>query len=258
MHRIYAGMTVTAATLTLVACGGGDPEASQVDEAPATVTVTETATVTVAADPQESRSPSAPETSETLQEGEAAATDPPEPTAGEASANSTDEVSDTVSEEKDYGESVKSERGYLKKEIGQWAGIGDRDPLVSFRLTDIETDFTCGQQWAEPSANGQFVALTFEVETYPSLADEPIGDFSIGEYDIIMFDDSDTRENDSVGNAYMCLEERERLPVSIGPGQKANGKVIIDTGVTSGVLAVNSYLLGGVGGWEWPFRAGEG
>lgn len=167
----------------------------------------------------------------------------------------TEEASpEDESGERDFGEPVESDRGFLVKDIGQWAGIdSEGGALVDFRVIDIETDFTCTSEWSEASANGQFVSLSIEVETYAALADEMFGEFMLTEYDLAVFDESGTRENDSTGNAYMCLADSDQLPSMIGPGQKATGMLVIDTAVESGVIAYESYSLDGSGGWEWSF-----
>src|SRR5690606_255338 len=98
------------------------------------------------------------------------------PSAVDAEAASEDpstEVADGDDSDRDFGSGEMSDRGYVEKELGQWAGIGEADDrIVDFRLTDIETGFACDQPYADPPANGQFVALTFEVETFPGLADD--------------------------------------------------------------------------------------
>lgn len=246
MRRVSAGLVTICAVPLVVSCGGDEPEVS--GSSPATETVTVTVTAEAESEPSDTSTASA--ASATTEDPSATEAQ----TAAETEAPST-EVEDSADAGKDFGSGEQSDRGYVQKELGQWAGIGEEDDrIVDFRLTDIETEFPCDQPYADPPANGQFVALTFEVETFPGLADDDyFGEFTISEYDIVMFDESGKRENDSTGNGYMCLDEQDRLPMMIGPGQTAEGKLVIDTGVESGTLAIESYLLGGRGGWEWPF-----
>jgi hypothetical protein len=126
--------------------------------------------------------------------------------------------------------------------------------LVEFVLTDIEVDFTCTSDWAEEPQNGTFVALTFEVETFPELGnDEWFGSFSMSSYDFTVFSPDGTRENDSDGNSFMCLDEGDELPYDMGPGEKASGKIVLDTAHPSGVIVYSTYSTGGEAGWEWSY-----
>lgn len=234
MKRSLAATTAVAA-LVLSACGSDTPD-TVAGDAPETVTVTVTETVTA---PPEEPAP-ADETVESETTTEAAPTTAPEDT--------------------DFGDREVSDRGNLTKKVGQPGGIVDESTgatLVEFRLTDIETDFECNSRWAEKSENGQFLALTFEVETFKELADDEwVNTFSMSEYDFTIYDTDGTRENDSRGNAWMCLDDKDRLPSEIGPGEKATGRIVLDTAVREGFVAYSTYGVDGAQGWEWAFPQG--
>lgn len=229
----------------LAACGGAATEDAAQSAQPVTVTVTTTVepttkTTQTSAETQTSSEGHAADASTAPVEDPVEKSDPPEP---------KEDV-----EDRDFGDGSRSERGNLIKEVGQWAGIaGDTDDLsVVFRVADIERDFTCTSDWAEAPQNGEYVALTIEVETFPGLADnEWFNDFGITHGDITVFDEDGVRENDSEGNAWMCLDQRDELPYGIGPAQKASGQIVIDTSVRSGSIMISNYLIDG--GWEWEF-----
>ena len=75
----------------------------------------------------------------------------------------------------DFGDPVTNERGELVKQVGQWGGFGAPDGSVVgvVRVTDIEPGFVCPQDPSLEPENGQFVALTFEVETSADLGPQP-------------------------------------------------------------------------------------
>jgi hypothetical protein len=52
---------------------------------------------------------------------------------------------------------------------------------------------------------------------------------------------------------HSCLDESELLPSSgIGPGENVDGKLVLDTKSSSGVLVYKPWYNPG-GGWEWTF-----
>ncbi|WP_191090968.1 hypothetical protein [Serinicoccus hydrothermalis] len=221
--------------MALSACG----EATN----PQMVTVTETVTQPAAAASPTSNDSGVTETSDT--------TPTTEGTAGE----SAEETDDENASDYDFGEPQTNARGNLVKDVGQWAGmtLPNGDFTAVFRVTDIEVDVGCTSQYAQPAKNGQFVALTFEVHTMPELSEDPFGQVMISAHDFAVFDEDSKRENDSVGNAYGCLNESEVLPESIGPGEEVRGKIVLDTGVESGSMVLNGMNMGVDGAWAWDF-----
>lgn len=179
-------------------------------------------------------------------------TEQPAPSASSApTSDPSAETGDTAPAQ----EGARSDRGNIIKEVGEPAGLdGDNgEPIAEFTLTDIETDFDCPSDIADKPANGQFVALSFEVKTYPALAQqEYVDSVSISEYDMTVFAPDGTRENDSSGNALFCLDAADELPRDIGPGEQASGKIILDTAQESGIIVFDYYLVDGAQ-WEWSF-----
>lgn len=159
----------------------------------------------------------------------------------------------TPTEDDVYGATVMNERGNSVKTLGQLAGLHSQTdvPLVQWRITAITPNFACTEQYAQPSLNGNYVALDVEVTTTPELAGEASPSFYLTEYDFSVISPDGTTENDSQGNAYSCIPEGEQLPDTFGPGEHAVGKVILDSAHTTGSI-VQRYA-GMPGGWEWAF-----
>lgn len=170
-----------------------------------------------------------------------------EPTAEEPVDEETEEpVSDTPE---------TNARGNLVKEIGETAGLTDEatgEWTLDFKVTDIETGFKCTSDFYEAPANGQYVALWFEVNTTEAWDSEMMGDFNMNPHEFEVFDENNMRLNDAVGNAYLCLSDADQLPSAMGPAQSANGAIVLDVPKGAGVVAYRPvYLMGG--GWEWAY-----
>jgi len=216
MRTRLAALAVIAA-LALAGCGGADPQDVTAD-GPATPIPAETALAPVKESP----------TPEATTEPDPAETSP-------------------------YGEAVMNERGNLVKAIGQLAGVVNEagETLVDLTITAIEPNFVCTAEYADAPVNGQFIAITFDITTTAALAAESSPSWYMSEYDIKVIGPDGTRENDSTGNAYMCLNDGERLPSDIGPGEHVVGKLVLDSAYPTGSLVVDSQTGGG--GWEWGY-----
>lgn len=242
MKRSSALLTIVA--LGLAGCGTSTPTATE-PAPPAATTSSEEETDPEVAETSEEPAATTEEPTEEAQPEETTA--PDDEQAEEAEAETADDR---------FGESVVNDRGNLVKEVGQLAGIGDPDGemAVEFTMTDLEVGFECTSEWADEPANGQFIAMTFEVETFPALSESSYFDsFYMSEYDFTLFSEEGQRENDSTGNAYMCLDEGDRLPSDMGPGEKATGVLVLDTALDSGSIVYSTYTDDGEGAWEWSF-----
>lgn len=167
----------------------------------------------------------------------------------------TAEVTEDVSEtESVYGERIVSERGNLSKELGQLAAMAHPEngkPLVEFTVTKIETGFTCTTDWAEPSMNGDFIAVSMEFQTTPELADWDSSGLWLSHHDFKIIGPDGTRENDPVGNGIYCITDGEEVPDSIGPSETVKGMFVFDSQYTEGALVFQP--SGAESGWEWIF-----
>lgn len=154
-----------------------------------------------------------------------------------------------------FGETVINERGNLVKEIGQLAGLANperNDEITAeFAITAIEPNFQCTSSYSDPPANGNYIAITFEVQTYPAMADSYWKEWYMSPYDLKIISSDGTRENDSIGNSYSCLSDADSLPTSLGPSERATGKIVLDSAYESGSLVLTVPSIQGA--WEWQF-----
>lgn len=154
-----------------------------------------------------------------------------------------------------YGEAITSSRGNLVKEEGQLGAIVSRtgETLVDFAITEIEVGFACTSSWAEAPANGHFVGLHLDIQTYPELVDELPGEFWISSYDFSAWNEGGIRINDPIGNGDMCLSGSDQLPHDIGPDESVQGWIVLDLPEDSGVIGYSWVGIDNGGGWEWAY-----
>lgn len=248
---------VLAATLSVAACGG-ETDVDSPEVASPAASSEETAEGDAAAEPEATEE----ETAEVTTTEDAATEDAA--TEDAATEDTADEEESTPAgedaEEQDTVDSEKSDRGNIVKQIGEVAAVAPDgeagEPLVEFVVTDIETDAECSSEYAQEPANGNYIVISMEVTTSPKLADEEfLTSWGISEHEFQVFGEDGKRENDSVGNAFMCLSDNERLPYDIGPGQTVEGKLALDSAHDTGVVAYVPALL--QAGWEWELAGTE-
>ena len=138
--------------------------------------------------------------------------------------------------------------------------------LAEFKVTQIEPDFQCPAEDAQAAANGNYIAVTVEVTTTPALAEvqrmtgTPSWSFTQG-FDFKVISPDGTLENpyDHYGvteNAATCLDDTDRLPPGMDPGENAVGTVVLDSAHESGTLLLqpSHHAPGRVDCcWEWAF-----
>ncbi len=225
--------------LVLSACSGGDPEA-----APAETTTEAPPTTTEPSSPDpEARTTAEPLPSPTPSQAPDP-TPPPPPPAPTQAAPPPPAGTET------------SLRGNLVKQVGERAGIRDAtgEYLVSFTVNTISVDIPCTEDWADPPQNGHFVALDVSVETSPNmLGSDLIQQFSMSSYafDAIKADGFTSNAGADSTATLFCLADSVLLPGDIGPGQKANGIVLLDVEDPSGVLIYEDY--GTDSRWEYSY-----
>lgn len=172
-----------------------------------------------------------------------------------AADESPDEAEPAEEAKSEFGEKVISPRGNIIKEIGQLAGTSlSDDPDVigaRFVVTDIVLDPKCDSEWADPPANGHYLAIHLNVETTPELAQSEFPEVYFTEYDWQAYDPDGKRLNDPVGNAWSCMSEASTLPMSIGPGQSVSGYIVLDVVDPSGTIVLA--MGGSPTGWEWDY-----
>lgn len=193
-------------------------------------------------------------------EGDAASTS--ETPAAETNEPESDpelvETSDVEEEETEEVEPEQSEpatsvRGNLVKEIGEEGGVTDAagDLLIAFTVSEVETDFDCTADFAEKPENDKFVGLKFEVTTDASLAQETESSFWLSSVDFSAWDEDGKRVNDPVGSSYACVSESEMLPSPMGPGEVAEGWIVLDVPENATAAGFGIQTAEGLSGWEW-------
>lgn len=143
-------------------------------------------------------------------------------------------------------------RGNVVKGIGEPGTLVSRDKktvLLEFTVTAIEPNFQCTNQYAQPSQNGNFIAISLEIETKPELGEKR---FDVGPHLWKVIGPDGVTENDSMGSGAMCLNASERIPSGIGSGERLVGQVVLDSKHTSGVVVLAADP-GSAYGWEWSF-----
>ncbi|MFE8886886.1 hypothetical protein ACFYLX_13665 [Pseudarthrobacter enclensis] len=126
---------------------------------------------------------------------------------------------------------------------------------MTFVVNSISVDSPCTSPYAQAPENGHFLAVAVDVETTPELSKDINKFVWFGAQSWKLIAENGTTYNGSLdsGAAYGCLNDAERLPSNIGPGEKVTGTLILDVPVSSGTLVLDA--TGGGGGWEWTFPA---
>ncbi|WP_299166991.1 hypothetical protein [uncultured Arthrobacter sp.] len=159
----------------------------------------------------------------------------------------------------DPGGPVLSPRGNLVKEIGESAGIidGNGVRLVNFSVNSITSDVQCTEEFAEPAENGLFVALDVTVQTSPEMAapDAFITTFEMSPWMFSAISPEGISSNASPETfaSFTCLDDSVLLPSSIGPGENAQGIVLLDVQHPSGILIFEDFYTDSA--WEWTYPA---
>lgn len=148
-----------------------------------------------------------------------------------------------------------SDRGNLIKAVGEPAGIsqpGSTENAVDFVVVSIETDPSCTGEFAaeHPVENGSLVRVQMEVSTSATYD----GVFMPHSVNWKWIDANGVTMNGSPDStaAYACITDAERLPIQIGPGEKAAGAIMFDVTGTEGTLV---FSQGPDAGWEWEVPA---
>ena len=173
-----------------------------------------------------------------------------------ASPSATSTSDATPTDNSDSG-TDRSERGNIVKRVGQPAGVSDPDDpddvLVNFTVKDIRMDAPCSGSFPDKPENGHFVTVDIAAETGSAATFKKldyIGDFtfSSGLWKFIT-PQGTTVNSIATGPSFTCLDEKEQLPVTLGPAEKATGKIVLDVPTTEGTLIFSDLLA--EEGWEW-------
>lgn len=169
----------------------------------------------------------------------------PETTAATAAPAETSAPADTPE---------KSERGNLIKNIGDGASFSNNGvELASFVVNSITADPQCTGQFAMAPENGHFIAVNVSLATTPELANEMFPMFDLNPYNMKIVAENGTTSNANLatGASYMCLNEVEVLPNSVGPAENVTGTILLDSEVAAGTLIITTGPM--TNGWEYKF-----
>lgn len=149
-----------------------------------------------------------------------------------------------------------SPRGNLIKQVGELAGIRDAsgEYLAAFTVNDIIVDIPCTDELADPPENGHFVALDVSVETSPNMLNSDlIQQFSMSSLTFQAIGPDGVTSNAGADSAatLFCLDNSVQLPANIGPGEKAQGLVLLDVEDPTGTLIYEDFWTDSA--WEYAY-----
>lgn len=144
-------------------------------------------------------------------------------------------------------EAAKSPRGNIIRAIGEpsfWkesSSTPDSEAQGKFTVTEIK-DVVCDQPYASPPTNGRIIGLTIDVETYTSLADQPMKQVFLSPFSFKFIGANGTTFNGNLssGATFSCIDNSLNLPSAFGPAEKAHGVILLDVPAGGGILTVGS------------------
>ncbi|WP_217183357.1 Flp pilus assembly complex ATPase component TadA [Streptomyces sp. AC495_CC817] len=144
----------------------------------------------------------------------------------------------------------ESERGNLIKSVGDTFGLGSEDgtSLANFTVTAITVDPQCTGEFAEAPEHGHYVRLDIEGETSAALDREMY--FASGSWFAIAENGTTFNGDPWSLAAAGCIDQTERLPNVVGPGERVTGAVILDVPTPHGVIV---FKIDDGSGWEWEY-----
>lgn len=154
------------------------------------------------------------------------------------------------------GNTQTSARGHLIKQVGELAGIRDEggEYLATFTVNDIIVDVPCTDELADPPQNGHFVALDVSVETSPNMLNSDlIQQFSMSSLTFQAIDPDGVTSNAGTDSwaTLFCLDDSVQPPGNIGPGEKANGLMLLDVENPKGILIYEDFWTDNA--WEYAY-----
>lgn len=148
-------------------------------------------------------------------------------------------------------------RGNLAKKIGEPFGIHAEDNpdrnVVTYVVKDIEVDPQCTAPYVQEPEHGRFIAVDMEVETVadPEFTEVMYGPIAPGANSFKMIDANGTTVNSvASGPSYGCFNQSEMMPSTVGPGERAAGKIVLDVPSVEGTLIYRENVMPD-GGWEF-------
>jgi hypothetical protein len=181
---------------------------------------------------------------------EAAASPPPS-----AAPGPTAQPTDSAASKGPLAGLKLNQHGNLPAKIGEAGVLGapTGDRFAEMEAREIQADFTCTADSAQPSINGQFVAIRFSVKAHSELPQSGWPYFDMSVHDFRAWDSEGEQVVDPVGNSAGCVDEAELLPTPVDPGGNASGLIILDVPEGDGSASFRMGGFEGAYGWEWAW-----
>lgn len=177
-------------------------------------------------------------TTEGADSGDGGGTPTPEP---QADPLEQLELNDHGNEQVDKGESAI------------FQDLSSDEEYAKLTATNVRTNFKCTADDAPESINGQYVALSFDVNAFDALNNSGFTELYFSVHDFRAWDGDGEKVIDVVGNAESCISEDERIQTPILPGNEASGLVVLDVPEGDGSASFTLGGFEGAYGWEWSW-----
>ncbi|WP_236796883.1 hypothetical protein [Amycolatopsis sp. GM8] len=148
----------------------------------------------------------------------------------------------------------------IETKIGEQARFtGSRGGGVELVLTitQLKIDGRCTAPYAQKSENGHFLFVDVSVETSPTMSSSYSANLLNPQGFSIIGPDGITETGGSLSSSpsFGCVPRSKMLPLTLSPGQKYTGTIVLDTRNTRGKLLLTPIGLD-MDTWYW--KLGEG
>jgi hypothetical protein len=168
---------------------------------------------------------------------------PPRPNKAGAAATTTAATATTPA--------ASNERGNQPRALGEPVSWGRaNDASVTFAVEKITVDPECTGVLATKAQNGHIVKLEVRLDTAPTMPTNAGYSLNSTSFSAVG-PDGITETSLFTAPAISCLAPNEQLPVTLAPGSKYRGAVVLDTANPAGTLIFRPALS--PGGWEWQY-----
>lgn len=150
----------------------------------------------------------------------------------------------------------------IETKIGEQVSFVPQDGIeaeVTFSITKITIDGRCTAPYAQKAGNGHFLFLEVAVDTAAETASRFAADLvNTGNFSIAGTDGVTEPGNAlSSSPGYGCVPRTRMLPLTLAPGQKYTGTIVLDSRNTRGKLRLTP-IGSHFDGDSWQWQLGEG
>lgn len=253
MKKLFSLAALATAALLLAACSGSPEAATQTAPVSSTASASPQATAKPAVSAQPATA--APSTSAAPSSAAAPTVVPTVgPTAPVPAPSPAEQVSPgpepAATPLADLGLNA---RGNVAQKVGETSvfGAATGQQFADLTADSIQADFKCTGPDAQPSINGQFVAITISVAAQDNFADSGWPSLALSNMEFTAWDAAGEQLVDPIGNSAGCVPAEDLIESPVEPGTKVDGLVILDVPKGAGSAA---FVVGGFEGsygWEW-------